>query len=286
MGVRESFISHKGNTIRSIYSNRKKNIQHSLPLSDKNAAASDALGSLNVGTSNDFDNLTERIHKFSSFLEYRNNSDSPPLLPKRRSVDLNKAKSIANQQSQIPLNSNPEEQKANSTTQSRETPTDLPRSIKYKDISDLITAQDFEGDNFLFIAIIAKNTTTVFRLVSMLKDYKQLRLKNSLGQTALHLAALTDNFRVARRLMVAGADVKSQDRNGDTPLHIAVYRGCKVLVTTLLRPIAVQEIKLNRYQIPFQPIPQDMSIRNFNGFNCLLIAVLKGRIDIGHRSIT
>ena len=52
-----------------------------------------------------------------------------------------------------------------------------------------------------------------------------LDIKNKVSQTPLHLATLTNQVRVARRLVVGGADVESRDRFGNTPLHIACREG-------------------------------------------------------------
>lgn len=147
-------------------------------------------------------------------------------------------------------------------------------------LSKAIAQQDKDGDNLLFIAIICRHTKLVFLLLDMITDYRYIRVANKLRQTALHLAVLTDNDKVTRRLMVAGVEVEKQDRNGNTPLHIAVQRGCKTVVKCLLSPITYIETKENKYTIPYQPVPQNMKTRNYKGETCLLIAVLRRRTDI------
>lgn len=133
---------------------------------------------------------------------------------------------------------------------------------------------DADGDNVLFLAIIHKQTSLVLPLINLVQDYNKLSLTNRLSQTALHLAALTDNASVARRLIVAGIRVDIQDHNGNTALHIACIRGNEDVTKALLTPVTYAETVQNSYQIPFQPLPQNLEIRNYEGQNCLILAAL------------
>jgi hypothetical protein len=45
--------------------------------------------------------------------------------------------------------------------------------------------------------------------------------KDAVGNTALHLAACTNNIEVITLLLTAGTDINSLDNSGRTPLHLA-----------------------------------------------------------------
>lgn len=45
---------------------------------------------------------------------------------------------------------------------------------------------------------------------------------NELGRSPLHLAALADDRKEAQRLIEAGADVNAQDKQGNTPMSLAM----------------------------------------------------------------
>lgn len=156
---------------------------------------------------------------------------------------------------------------------------DSDRTASYRREDDIpawfhIFDTDADGDNVLFLAIIHRITIVVLQLINLVQDYKKLSRTNRLSQTALHLAALTDNALVARRLIVAGVRADIQDHNGNTALHIACIRGNEDVANALLRPVTYAETLQNSYQIPFQPLPQNLEIRNFEGQNCLILSAL------------
>jgi ankyrin only family protein len=105
-------------------------------------------------------------------------------------------------------------------------------------------------------------------------------VNNLLFQTPLHLATLTDQPDVVRRLVVAGADLESRDKDGNTALHIACRDGLIKIVKHLLNPVRFEEIKQNSYSLAYQKIPQDMSISNYEGLSCLHLAAMNGHLDI------
>ena len=92
-----------------------------------------------------------------------------------------------------------------------------------------------------------------------------LNFQNTMCQSPLHLAVITRQLTVVRRLMAAGASVKTRDLHGNTPLHIACREGHKEIVSYLLKPIYYEETLENMYDIPYQRIPQDLEYKNYDG---------------------
>ncbi|CAA9999079.1 unnamed protein product, partial [Nesidiocoris tenuis] len=77
---------------------------------------------------------------------------------------------------------------------------------------------------------------------------------NCSAETALHLAVLTRQPRIIRRLIVAGADPCEVDRNGNTALHLAACSGDALCVKELTDKIAPHEVAAAqlRYTPPAQ----------------------------------
>ena len=122
------------------------------------------------------------------------------------------------------------------------------------------------------------------RIISLAVNHHCVNIPNTLHQTPLHLAVTTRQYQVVRRLMVAGAAMDAPDHCGNTPLHIACRERMLDMVQILLTPVQHHETLANAYPIPHQRIPQDLSIRNYDGqyqgagldqvvsdFNCVLI---------------
>jgi len=64
------------------------------------------------------------------------------------------------------------------------------------------------------------NLNKIKRLIASGAD---VRAKDRNGYTPLHLAIRSDNIEIAKLLIVSGADVRAYSDNGFTPLHSAVY---------------------------------------------------------------
>ncbi|CAG5115239.1 unnamed protein product [Candidula unifasciata] len=132
---------------------------------------------------------------------------------------------------------------------------------------------DQDGDNSLHLSIINGYKSYSRLLINLAPDFDCLNLSNNLRQTPLHLAVLTRQPDIVRRLVCAGAAVLAQDQQGNTPLHLACGLGDKQSVKHLLTPVFYEETLENKYSIPYQRIPQDLRIRNYEGQTCLHIAV-------------
>ena len=92
-----------------------------------------------------------------------------------------------------------------------------------------------------------------------------LNIQNDLGQTTLHLAVLTGQHDLVRKLVVHGAALDIRDHHGDTPLHLACRQGLLDCVIALTRPLRRQEMVHVRNVIPFQRIPQPADLQNYDG---------------------
>ena len=133
-----------------------------------------------------------------------------------------------------------------------------------------------DGDTMLHNAIIEQDESLALYLINIAESSEWLNFKNSLSQTPLHLAVLTNQLTVARRLVVGGASLKIQDRNLNTPLHLASMKGLVMMMHTLTTPVRYLETKENKYDFPCQSMTENMNIYNFEGLTCAHIAAMHG----------
>ncbi|KAL9965871.1 hypothetical protein ACROYT_G029725 [Oculina patagonica] len=87
---------------------------------------------------------------------------------------------------------------------------------------------------------------------------------NKLRQTPLHLAVITHQIYIVKRLIEGGADVNLMDRHGQTALHLACQDG-NVNCVYAIRDVT----KSNRVEIR-------LDLKNFQGCSALHVATLKG----------
>ncbi|ESO85665.1 hypothetical protein LOTGIDRAFT_84232, partial [Lottia gigantea] len=137
---------------------------------------------------------------------------------------------------------------------------------------------DEDGDTDLHNSIILNGEISM-QLISIAPTYEWLNFQNRLSQTPLHLAVLTNQPEIVRRLIVGGAQIDIRDHKGNTPLHIAAQKGYQNIAKLLLTPVFHNEINVNSYEIPYQKIPQDLEIRNYDGLSCLHLAALGNHYD-------
>ncbi|KAL4237407.1 hypothetical protein ACF0H5_002124 [Mactra antiquata] len=142
-----------------------------------------------------------------------------------------------------------------------------------------IFQQDEDGDTRLQTAIIQENQTLCLYFIWLCNDPKLLNFKNNYLQSALHLAVLTKQAVIARKLMASGALVDSRDHFGNTPLHVASKEGLAYFARILTEPVTYSETKDNRYKLPYQQIPQNLEARNYDGQVCLHLAAENGHIE-------
>ena len=67
-----------------------------------------------------------------------------------------------------------------------------------------------------------------------LADGVDVNVKDSVGDTPLHHAALRSNKEMAELLIAAGADVNAKSDSGSTPLHNAAINGRKEVAELLI----------------------------------------------------
>jgi ankyrin repeat protein len=115
------------------------------------------------------------------------------------------------------------------------------------------------------MSIIHLLSEVSLKIIALSPSYEFVNIPNNLHQTPLHLAVATRQLLLARRLMVAGASLEAPDHCGNTPLHVACREGLADMVQFLLTPVQKQETHANSYTIPMQCVPQDLSIRNYDG---------------------
>lgn len=141
---------------------------------------------------------------------------------------------------------------------------------------DQVTEQDQDGDTILHYAVINENIHLVKEVLQVAADYSVLNILNDMKQTALHLAVLTHQPHIVRLLISHGASIDIRDRNGNTALHLACQRGCLTCVQQLTKPLHQKEIDSCNYHVPFQRIPQDPGLLNYDGQSCVHMAAAAG----------
>lgn len=82
------------------------------------------------------------------------------------------------------------------------------------------------------------------------RKYTRIGLRQEVGETALHWAALRGDEGVAQLLLNAGADTDLRDQDGKTPLHIAAFNGTAGVSQLLLTAKADPDIQDHRGNSP------------------------------------
>lgn len=135
--------------------------------------------------------------------------------------------------------------------------------------------QDEVGETQLHLAVYEQNEDSISKLITNLPR-QFLNIQNDVAQTALHLAVLTDQPKVVRRLLNAGADQTLRDIDGNSALHLACGLGKVKIVKELLAPLSFNE---NPQGVSQTKVAQDMELWNYDGKTCVHLAAEAGSIE-------
>ncbi|XP_032681248.1 NF-kappa-B inhibitor alpha-like [Odontomachus brunneus] len=144
----------------------------------------------------------------------------------------------------------------------------------------LYYTQDDDGDTQLHIAIVQGFVEATFSLIKMAPHPCLLNTLNDDCQSPLHLAVLTHQPTIVRRLILAGADPSMRNFRGNTALHIACASGdlaCAKALTDPLSPMERNELMPGQ-KVP--ALPQNLEQRNYSGEMCLHVAAANGQVDL------
>nr|XP_009685045.1 PREDICTED: NF-kappa-B inhibitor epsilon [Struthio camelus australis] len=102
-----------------------------------------------------------------------------------------------------------------------------------------------------------------------------LEIQNDLFQTPLHLAVYLEQPSVIQALIHKGVNPGLQDRNGNTPLHLACEQQRVQCAQQLLQGTALPDDTVEP-----SGHKQDLQLQNWQGLACLHISTLKGNIQM------
>ena len=143
-----------------------------------------------------------------------------------------------------------------------------------------VYAKDDDGDTLLHIALIVMTPELVQYFIDMSPHFTWLNIRNKISQTPLHLAVLTNQVCLVRRLVVGGADIEARDRNGNMAIHLACRDNLLSVVNALIEPVRYDEQKRNNYDISYQNIDKTLESMNYEGFTCMHIAANLADIEL------
>jgi len=140
---------------------------------------------------------------------------------------------------------------------------------------------DQDGDSQLHLAIASGYEKAVFALIRLAPHPGYLNLQNNELYPPLHIAVLTNQPSLVRRLVVAGAGTCSRDQEGNTPLHLASKRGHTQCAEALLRPISAEESQSGAGSLSLEQnnLHVILNQKNFNGEHCLHLATYGEHYD-------
>jgi len=140
---------------------------------------------------------------------------------------------------------------------------------------------DQDGDSQLHLAIASGYEKAVFALIRLAPHPGYLNLQNNELYAPLHIAVLTNQPSLVRRLVVAGAGTCSRDQEGNTPLHLASKRGHTQCAEALLRPISAEESQSGAGSLSLEQnnLHVILNQKNFNGEHCLHLATYGEHYD-------
>nr|XP_020640707.1 NF-kappa-B inhibitor epsilon [Pogona vitticeps] len=131
-----------------------------------------------------------------------------------------------------------------------------------------------EGDTLLHLAVIHGVPSIALCCIAQL-PVEVLEIQNDLFQTPLHLSVYLEQPRVVQALVLKGVNTAVQDRNGNTPLHLA----CEQQNLECVQLLLMQEPTTNKNPKGKKTL-QNLQIQNWQGLTCLHISTLKGNLQL------
>ena len=136
--------------------------------------------------------------------------------------------------------------------------------ISYSATVKDVFSQDKDGDTYLHIAVIHGDAKLCDYLISIAPCVDLLNLQNRQFQTPLHLAVVTRQLDIIRRLLAAGVSRASKDVQGNTPLHVASREGYADIIAILLCDDSSTDTSQS----------QVVGLKNYDGLTCLHLAAM------------
>nr|XP_056709266.1 NF-kappa-B inhibitor epsilon [Euleptes europaea] len=132
-----------------------------------------------------------------------------------------------------------------------------------------------DGDTLLHLAIIHGMHSIALCCIAQL-PMEVLEMQNDLFQTPLHLSVYLQQSDVVQELVLKGVNTALQDRNGNTPLHLACEQqslDCALLLLLQPEPVFGRPSESRRAL-------QYLQLQNWQGLTCLHISTLKGNLQL------
>ncbi|KAL8185654.1 UNVERIFIED_CONTAM: hypothetical protein K2H54_056690 [Gekko kuhli] len=127
-------------------------------------------------------------------------------------------------------------------------------------------------DGLLHLAIIHCMPSIALCCIAHL-PMEVLEIQNDLFQTSLHLSVYLEQSNVVQELVLRGVNTALQDRNGNTPLHLACEQQSLECAQLLLEPVFGKPLESRRTL-------QNLQLQNWQGLTCLHISTLKGNLQL------
>ncbi|XP_780345.1 NF-kappa-B inhibitor epsilon [Strongylocentrotus purpuratus] len=143
--------------------------------------------------------------------------------------------------------------------------------------------QDEEGDTPLSQSIIHEKVDIALKFIRYTSMPEFFNIRNCLGQTPLMLAVLTNQPKVCRALVVAGASVDIQDQGGNSALHLACRLGftaCIQHLTSPIQPIEMKNTVSARNYRQAQSLTSQLGLKNYEGLTCVHLATLRRDMNL------
>ncbi|XP_063733500.1 NF-kappa-B inhibitor zeta isoform X2 [Eleginops maclovinus] len=127
---------------------------------------------------------------------------------------------------------------------------------------ELLSKQDADGDTFLHIAVAQGRRALAYVIAAKMSQSGSLDIKEHNGQTALQIAAATNQQFIVHDLLMHRAQINTRDLWGRSPLHLCAEKGHFLSLQSIWRTL-----KVTGQQV-------DVEMFNYDGLTPLHAAVL------------